>query len=660
MKNKLLFLATIALTFIACLILLNTTSYAGSQTMENLTYEVTLNEDGSADVVETWEIYVSSTNTLFKTFDLDEDKYTAITNVTVAEISKTGSVTNFIQTPTYAYHVTKGYYYALNIAYKEFEIAWGVGLDNTSATKTYQISYTITDAVTVYNDCAEFYWMFLSTSNAIPVEHIEGTITLPSSVSNIDNLKVWAHGPLNGEIERTDNQTVTFTVDNLSTKTMLETRVVTTENIYTACTKIENEDKLDEIIEEETEWANEANEEREETLRQQKAEELIILMIVAVFAIAILAVIIVLICKIVKYAKILKNTQKIEAEEKYEYYRDFPDETASPAEAAYLYYFDKLKFKKNVSDIVSAIILDLGLKKLVEFEEKEKDEVEIKILPNKYDTSLTSDEASIYNLLIRVRDYTNSKSKNEPKETISMKDIEKYAKNNDTRFLSEIDGLENDAQIAQTNKGNVDTDNKLITGKWSKKSLNYYVVGILCLCFITFVIPVIWAPFFIICGILCGKIAKKTGTLTQKGANEQEKWRALKRYMENFSLLDQREVPELALWEKYLVYATAFGVADKVLDQLKVRYPELTNESFMIDNGYGYIYFMNTYHFNRVIQTSMNRAYRAGINARNARNAASSGGSWSGGGGRRRRILRRRPVAGGGRRPEWAEDKIGK
>ena len=39
-------------------------------------------------------------------------------------------------------------------------------------------------------------------------------------------------------------------------------------------------------------------------------------------------------------------------------------------------------------------------------------------------------------------------------------------------------------------------------------------------------------------------------TLTQKGEDEKAKWHGLKRYMEEFSLLKEKEIPHLVLWEK--------------------------------------------------------------------------------------------------------------
>lgn len=44
-------------------------------------------------------------------------------------------------------------------------------------------------------------------------------------------------------------------------------------------------------------------------------------------------------------------------------------------------------------------------------------------------------------------------------------------------------------------------------------------------------------------------MAKKVNELTDKGLEEKAKWVGLKKYMEDFSLLNEREVPDLKLWE---------------------------------------------------------------------------------------------------------------
>ena len=139
---------------------------------------------------------------------------------------------------------------------------------------------------------------------------------------------------------------------------------------------------------------------------------------------------------------------------------------------------------------------------------------------------------------------------------------------------------------------------------------------------------------------------------------EKEEWEGLKRYMENFSLLDEREVPELVLWEKYMVFATAFGIADKVLSQLKIKYPEVLDEYGNFNSSYTYFYMMNTYNFDRVIGNGIQRAYNAGISARNAREMASSGGgSFSSRRWPEEEASQAEAAGGGGRRPEWVADK---
>lgn len=193
MKNKRIFLLFLFIFFI---FLLSTTSYAGSQKLTSLNYEVKLNVDGSADVKEIWNINVSDTNTLFKTFELNKAKYGDITDVEVSEITKSGEKKEFIDTKTYAYHVQKGGFYALKRNVKDFEIAWGVSISGTES-KIYEIKYKIEDAVKNYNDCSEFYWQFTDKTNAIPANKVKGTVYLPKQVIEGSNLKVWAHGPLN-------------------------------------------------------------------------------------------------------------------------------------------------------------------------------------------------------------------------------------------------------------------------------------------------------------------------------------------------------------------------------------------------------------------------------------------------------------------------------
>jgi len=49
---------------------------------------------------------------------------------------------------------------------------------------------------------------------------------------------------------------------------------------------------------------------------------------------------------------------------------------------------------------------------------------------------------------------------------------------------------------------------------------------------------------------------------------------ALRKYLLDFSLIREREIKELTLWKEYLIYATLFGIADKVCENFATVYPD--------------------------------------------------------------------------------------
>ena len=65
-------------------------------------------------------------------------------------------------------------------------------------------------------------------------------------------------------------------------------------------------------------------------------------------------------------------------------------------------------------------------------------------------------------------------------------------------------------------------------------------------------------------------IAKATDDLvfSIKGKIEQSKLAALKRYIIDYSLIKDRDVKEVIIWDEYLAYATAFGIPNKVVKKI--------------------------------------------------------------------------------------------
>ena len=76
---------------------------AANLKMNDLKFEITVNEDASMNVTEIWDIKIKDTNTLFKTFKKDIDKYTSITDVIVTNMETN---TKLKEIDEYMYHVT--------------------------------------------------------------------------------------------------------------------------------------------------------------------------------------------------------------------------------------------------------------------------------------------------------------------------------------------------------------------------------------------------------------------------------------------------------------------------------------------------------------------------------------------------------------------------
>ncbi len=61
---------------------------------------------------------------------------------------------------------------------------------------------------------------------------------------------------------------------------------------------------------------------------------------------------------------------------------------------------------------------------------------------------------------------------------------------------------------------------------------------------------------------------------TRGGALLAERWEAFRRYLRDFSRLEEAPAISLELWDRFLVYAIALGVAEEVLEAARLRAPE--------------------------------------------------------------------------------------
>lgn len=161
--------------------------------------------------------------------------------------------------------------------------------------------------------------------------------------------------------------------------------------------------------------------------------------------------------------------------------------------------------------------------------------------------------------------------------------------------------------------------------KFVEESHKYYTIALIAEIFVV-TIP-IGIPAFI-CGVILGKIANILhGLLTEKGCKEEAEWKALAKYMEDFSLLDEREIPDLILWEKYLVFATAFGIADTVIEQLEVKYSNF-NDVHMLSSDYICLHAICDFKINSKLSHSINNAVERSLAIHNSYYTDSSRWKW--------------------------------
>lgn len=593
-----------------------------------LQFEAQIQEDGSMDVTEYWDIDIEETNTLYKTFKTDKSKYSSITNVKVTDVTN-GQNIQFTEVFEEMYHVTKDCYYGLINEKGMFEIAWGVGLDNSSANRKYKIEYTVNDAIAKYQDKAELYWQFVGADFEVNAQKVLGTITLPQNAISQDEIRVWGHTEdLNGEIHVVDSRTIEFEVNGRNRGKYIEVRTLFPTEMITAT--IQNKEILQEVIAEETVWAEEANQKRANRQMMKNVVAIGVAVVSAVFSAFLLK-------SIFRKVKEAKSLNKIKPSQEMMYFREMPREDATPAEALYLIKKQTSTFMSDeIGNIFSATLLDLGLRKCLSFEvmknEKGKENIYIEVKKDATVT-LTKEEIAVLEFL--------SQACGE-KDKISVKELEKYIQKSQTKVVKLKDAIDNWIPKRLQEIGLEDEKQKEEYKKYSNQ-----IVGSFFGVFFAFIIGAIVAsecsawvlvgiiPFVIlqiINLIVTRNLQAKINVFTQKGIDEIEKWKGLKKYMQEFSLLKEKEVPDLVIWEKFLVYATVFGIADKVIKQLKIVYPDMKEISDI--NNYTYLYFMMhtnfSTSFSNSVSTSMTSSYSS---------ATGGGGGFSGGGG-----------GGGGRR----------
>jgi len=270
---------------------------------------------------------------------------------------------------------------------------------SSSERKSFLLEYQLKNVATLYNDTAEFYWKFFDESNTSPIGHIKIEIELPSAEVSAEELKVFGHGQLDGKVSIREDGKIVYEVFKLSSREMVEARILFPTSMIPHSSKIINQNKFAEIMKEELAWA-------------KKADREMYFNIIG-FLLALLVVLFNIFLAIRLY---FKYDRELKPEVEMDYYRELPQDI-TPA------VLSKLMSIQGVgSKDIMATLMDLVRKKYLKIEEipkGRKKDYKFELIEESDTTNLKEHESYLIHWLF----YSIGNG-----TSVTLKEIKDYAK----------------------------------------------------------------------------------------------------------------------------------------------------------------------------------------------------------------------------------------
>ncbi|HPF44924.1 MAG TPA: DUF2207 domain-containing protein [Syntrophomonadaceae bacterium] len=503
-------------------------------------------------------------------------------------------------------------------------IDWSI--DAYDQVRTFDVSYRVINAVKIYEDTAELYRKFIGEANGNKISYVQVNLTLPPGAEQFkqgEDIRIWGHGPLNGEVEFSGPNEVVLKVNDLPPYTFMEGRVLMPVSLFAGAPAeaYDASPALVRIISEEKGWAEQANKERAMARAELGAGAGIVA--------AALGTVFMLWRRFGRKHRTVFDG---------DYYRDLPA-NYSPAELSVLWNFKAM----NANDI-TATIMDLARRQFLFLEEdtvqvrkflgsKEVTTFRLSFMPAPEPAALRKpEEATLRPHEIELIDFLKNDIGG-GKDYIYLTDIEEYAKKHGEAFYAFWSEWTTSiaAKCESYNFFDSNGSMSLLT-----------VLGGVALFALGFVVAarmgtIGWA--LIIAGIIIFFVPRFFKRRSVTGQEDYVRWEAFKRFLEHFSEMQRHEIPSLIIWEHYLVYAVTLGVAKEVIKQLEVVFPNMQDGDYRF--GYGWMMY-GTYHNGMNALTNSfdgigDSFQRSLASAQKAVSKSSSGsgggGGFSGGGG---------------------------
>ncbi len=465
----------------------------------------------------------------------------------------------------------------------------------------FRLKYTVKDALVLHNDVGELYYTFIGEDYDDAIHDLQIRVNLPAKDES-SSFKVWAHGDLAGEIYPYENAYLIAKANVLDPYSSVDIRTTFSKTLLNEklVKKQSEETALEEIIKVEEERANVAN--------QQRVRMRILFYGLLIFSIFhMIGLILAWIYIYFKYDKEYKSDFTNE------YNREFIDDYNVEV-------IDYLMTKSITPNALSASIMNMIYKKNIKVEEIPSDK-------KKKDYTFTLvNEDGLNGTEKKLTAFLFTKvGKN---NTFTSKELQNYAKS--TKTCDEFSASYTSWKNAVLKDGKEQNFFEK-SGKAKGIGFLFFFLAILLVILksaFNIVSPLVFVnmTLSIIFFIYTLAFFKRT----KKGNEDYVRWMAFKKFLNDFGTFDTKELPEIKLWERYMVYATIFGLADKVSKAMNVKIKELemNGESVLYYPTFGDYYFYNS--LNHLVHNAITSNTQT-ITAERASSSFSSGGGSGGG-----------------------------
>lgn len=134
--------------------------------------------------------------------------------------------------------------------------------------KIFSFSYLIKNVAVIHKDTGELYFKYLGDENETPIHNFIASLALPQMDNDL--VKIFAHGPLNGTINFTEDNLIRLEVTNVPSRTFIEARVLYPLDYTPLATRL-GDSNIDTILDEEASFLEEIE---QEVIRRENTKSL--------------------------------------------------------------------------------------------------------------------------------------------------------------------------------------------------------------------------------------------------------------------------------------------------------------------------------------------------------------------------------------------------